>query len=349
MTEGQWTSVTNSRNGKTRSYLGSKTREKSRGQGKVNHNKRGNISEVNKRPSQQQSTHSSSRLPNHGPNHNTYNFPPNFDVANSFPPYSDISNSDGSSRAVSPDTTLLTALPSYHIELMIECPFANCLDQDKSEVTINDSTYLVEHLKDKHKIHFKDLHHVYLILEKYLKYWANQITQEAIMEKLNTEISEDEIIYVIDPEKLPQDKYIREQFHREKLEPGKNWETYENERYESDEDHNRDDSWDDWNEEEPQSTLCLFCENISLNPNEALNHMRSAHGFDLLEIKKAMVQADDPLLRGFEDDDSSIEDDNDSPLHFPNNTVVIPEKAPEELGDQMKQMLTLNQSEFGLN
>ncbi|CAG8806239.1 2585_t:CDS:2, partial [Dentiscutata erythropus] len=73
------------------------------------------------------------------------------------------------------------------------------------------------------------------------------------------------------------------------LEPGKNWETFENERYESDEDyHNRDDPWDDWNEEESLPTSCLFCENISPSTKDIENHMTNTHGFNLLAIKRSM-------------------------------------------------------------
>ncbi|CAG8710104.1 11160_t:CDS:2, partial [Acaulospora morrowiae] len=193
-------------------------------------------------------------------------------------------------------------------------------------------------------------------------------------------------------------------------EPGKNWETYENERYESDEDHNRDDSWDDWNEEESQPTLCLFCEDVSPSSKEVQNHMRNIHGFDLLEIKNSMgldfyqtiilinyirhstslnaciacgakfdklqnltehmtkencftkvppldnplwkdpkylipTQTDDPLL-GFEDDSTSEDDNDDLSLNFPNGATIIPEKAPDEVKEQIRQMLTSNYDEF---
>ncbi|RUS31587.1 hypothetical protein BC938DRAFT_477501 [Jimgerdemannia flammicorona] len=68
------------------------------------------------------------------------------------------------------------------------------------------------------------------------------------------------------------------------LEPGKNWENFESERYESDEDR-RDDSWADWDEAEAEPTMCLFDNTVLPSPKEALDHMRDMHGFDLTKIK----------------------------------------------------------------
>ncbi|CAJ0843309.1 2167_t:CDS:2 [Entrophospora sp. SA101] len=65
------------------------------------------------------------------------------------------------------------------------------------------------------------------------------------------------------------------------------WEEFEKE-YDSDEDPNIDDSWGDWNEEELQPTLCLFCETISPSTKDTKFHMKDIHGFDLLKIKKNM-------------------------------------------------------------
>ncbi|KAJ1964888.1 hypothetical protein IWQ62_002803 [Dispira parvispora] len=69
------------------------------------------------------------------------------------------------------------------------------------------------------------------------------------------------------------------------LEPGKNWENFENEVYDSDEDR-RDDSWDDWQEELPTSTMCLFDDVVAPTPEEACQHMQAAHGFDIHAIRQ---------------------------------------------------------------
>ncbi|KAJ3034551.1 hypothetical protein HDV00_004964 [Rhizophlyctis rosea] len=69
------------------------------------------------------------------------------------------------------------------------------------------------------------------------------------------------------------------------FEPGKNWETYQNDKYDSDEDR-KDDAWDDWNEDtESELTMCLFDEEVFPSPADAHNHMKSAHGFDLNDIR----------------------------------------------------------------
>ncbi|RUS21796.1 hypothetical protein BC937DRAFT_91438 [Endogone sp. FLAS-F59071] len=68
------------------------------------------------------------------------------------------------------------------------------------------------------------------------------------------------------------------------LEPGKNWENFESERYESDEDR-RDDSWADWDEDEPEPTMCLFDDVVLASAMEALDHMRDIHAFDLSKVK----------------------------------------------------------------
>ncbi|KAK9722352.1 hypothetical protein K7432_002740 [Basidiobolus ranarum] len=69
------------------------------------------------------------------------------------------------------------------------------------------------------------------------------------------------------------------------LEPGKNWETFENEKYDSEEDR-RDDSWADWDEKDPEQTMCLFDDHVAPSPKEACEHMVEAHGFDLKAIQE---------------------------------------------------------------
>ncbi|KAJ3028307.1 hypothetical protein HK097_005994, partial [Rhizophlyctis rosea] len=72
------------------------------------------------------------------------------------------------------------------------------------------------------------------------------------------------------------------------FEPGKNWETYQNDKYESDEDR-KDDAWDDWNDDTDSSlTMCLFDEEVFPTPSDAHDHMKSAHNFDLTEIRKRL-------------------------------------------------------------
>ncbi|CAG8705878.1 19190_t:CDS:10 [Cetraspora pellucida] len=318
MTDG-WTSVKNSKNA-SRNYSSFGSRGKTFPRYKNNSTRVSNLSI------------------NNGVNiHNTY--PAGFEEP----------ISPSSSGTISPDMSQeISTLPSYHIELSIECPF-DC----QPKVTINNSTTLVDHLKDVHKLRMSNLHHVYLIIEEYLGFWAKEIIKDDVKKQLSVET---------DGEKLPKDKKIRDSLQRNKLdkilqiqanernynsklerkclfcknicenrvdlfrhmfsehnfniglpdnlvnvdefleilekkltrygvsspltEPGKNWETFEKERCDSDEEHHRDDSWDDWNEEESQPTNCLFCDTISPSSKDVMNHMKHAHGFDLLITKQ---------------------------------------------------------------
>ncbi|KAI8342331.1 hypothetical protein BC941DRAFT_412470 [Chlamydoabsidia padenii] len=69
------------------------------------------------------------------------------------------------------------------------------------------------------------------------------------------------------------------------LEPGKNWENFENDRYDSD-DERKDESWADWEEEISEPTMCLFDDQVLPSPKDALLHMKTKHAFDLSSIRK---------------------------------------------------------------
>jgi len=65
------------------------------------------------------------------------------------------------------------------------------------------------------------------------------------------------------------------------LEPGKNWENFEHDRYDSDDDR-RDDSWADWDDAlEEEKTKCLFEATYFPSAQTTRDHMKEAHGFDL--------------------------------------------------------------------
>ncbi|KAJ1544541.1 hypothetical protein HK405_008582 [Cladochytrium tenue] len=71
------------------------------------------------------------------------------------------------------------------------------------------------------------------------------------------------------------------------LEPGKNWESYQDEQYESEEDRDAND-WEDWSEADDSfRTMCLFDEDVFETASDAVDHMKAAHGFDLSEIRKS--------------------------------------------------------------
>ncbi|CAG8630962.1 4610_t:CDS:2 [Rhizophagus irregularis] len=323
------------------------------------------------------------------------------------------------------------SLKPYHIELSLKCPFKNCQNE-----LLNNSTKLNDHLKELHNLRFVNLHHVYLIIEKYLDIWSKKINDDNVIQQLKIEIDNeahernndaklerkclfcknisdnrtilfrhmfmehnfniglpDNLVNVNDFLAILEDKLnnlqclycekrfttpavLRKHMRKKKhfkinarnriydkfyvinyLEPGKNWETFENENYESDEDYNKDDSWDDWNEEEYQSTNCLYCTNISSTTKECLNHMVKEHNFNLLGIKNKMgldfyqtVILINYIRYNVKNNTcmaclTKYENSKDLLVHMNNenyNTIVIPEKTPENLEEQFKHLLKIN-------
>ncbi|KAF8944832.1 hypothetical protein BGZ47_003633 [Haplosporangium gracile] len=278
--------------------------------------------------------------------------------------------------------------PPYHAVIMIHCPFQSCDLTDP----LTDSTSLVAHLKEAHKIAFKNIHHMFILLDRYLTHWAEEIEAKGL-EKVAAKAEEGDEFFTIDPAISVADRTLRDEIQREKLneilkvqekerndeaklkrkclfcknvcdnrtilfkhmfaehnfniglpdnlvnvndyldmleakltglqclycektftspavlrkhmrkkkhfkisarnrlydqfyvinylEPGKNWENFEHDRYDSDDDR-RDDSWADWDDAlEEEKTKCLF-ENVYFSSAQATReHMKEAHGFDL--------------------------------------------------------------------
>ncbi|KAG4083180.1 hypothetical protein H8356DRAFT_1284020 [Neocallimastix lanati (nom. inval.)] len=136
------------------------------------------------------------------------------------------------------------------------------------------------------------------------------------------------------------------------LEPGKNWENFVNDKYESDEE--KDDEWDDWDDEvENEPTMCLFDEYVANSIEEALNHMKKEHNFDFYEIQKSYgldfyqcimlinyIRRQTSLLKCF----SCLEtfenmDDLSSHLKEKNHYTSIPSKDTENSWNDVKYML----------
>jgi hypothetical protein len=81
------------------------------------------------------------------------------------------------------------------------------------------------------------------------------------------------------------------------LEPGKDWKALEKEK-DDDEDtasmgtmtsaseSEVDETWDDWVEDVPNDTDCLFCDRVLSSPPICMDHMASEHGFDFRALKK---------------------------------------------------------------
>lgn len=121
-------------------------------------------------------------------------------------------------------------VPPYHTAIIISCPLEDC----ESPIPFLDTTSLVKHLKEEHKLLFKNLHHMYMALDSYLTRWAKELSKKPITEYGYIDPSEENgkyivvaiiifillmlyIVYVIDPEKCSLDKEIREDMQRAKL------------------------------------------------------------------------------------------------------------------------------------
>ncbi|ORX82882.1 hypothetical protein BCR32DRAFT_202345 [Anaeromyces robustus] len=136
------------------------------------------------------------------------------------------------------------------------------------------------------------------------------------------------------------------------LEPGKNWENYVNDKYESDDE--KDDEWDDWDEEiENEPTMCLFDEFVADSIEEALNHMKNKHHFDFYDIQKKngldfyqcimlinYIRRQTSLFKCFSchEDFDSIEELGNH-LKEKNHYTAIPPKDAENSWNDVKYML----------
>lgn len=54
----------------------------------------------------------------------------------------------------------------------------------------------------------------------------------------------------------------------------------------SDAEEEDEETWEDWQEDTPLHTACLFCSTILPSPQLALIHCKEQHGFDLEEVKQ---------------------------------------------------------------
>ncbi|KAF9378371.1 hypothetical protein BGX21_002918 [Mortierella sp. AD011] len=124
---------------------------------------------------------------------------------------SSISSDSDSSQSDDP-SSLGSGRPPYHAVIMIHCPFHSC---DLTE-PLTDSTSLVAHLKEAHKIAFKNIHHMFILLERYLNHWAEEIEAKGI-ENVAVKENVDDDYYTIDPTISAADRTLRDEIQREKL------------------------------------------------------------------------------------------------------------------------------------
>ncbi|KAG0225800.1 hypothetical protein BGW41_004553 [Actinomortierella wolfii] len=158
--------------------------------------------------------------------------------------------------------------PPFHTTIVIQCPFQACTTTDP----FTDSTSIVSHLKKEHQIVFKNIHHMFILLERYINHWASEIESKGI-DKVAMLAKEDEksaddkegksVYYIIDPAFSAQDRTLRDQLQREKL--NEILQVQERER----------------NEDAKQKRKCLFCKNVCDNRAILFKHMFAEHNFNI--------------------------------------------------------------------
>ncbi|KAF9131883.1 hypothetical protein BGW39_001187 [Mortierella sp. 14UC] len=148
--------------------------------------------------------------------------------------------------------------PPYHAVIMIHCPFQSCDLTDP----LTDSTSLVAHLKEAHKIAFKNIHHMFILLERYLTHWAEEIEAKGL-ESVAAKAEEGDEFFTIDPAVSAADRTLRDEIQREKL--NEILKVQEKER----------------NEEAKLKRKCLFCKNVCDNRTILFKHMFAEHNFNI--------------------------------------------------------------------
>ncbi|KAF9584820.1 hypothetical protein BGW38_005069 [Lunasporangiospora selenospora] len=149
------------------------------------------------------------------------------------------------------------ARPPYYTTILIHCPFQSCNLTDP----LTDSTSLVAHLKEAHHIAFKNIHHMFILLDRYLTHWAEEIERQGIEKVAIKEEGDD--FYTIDPAQSSADRSLRDVIQREKL--NEILKIQEKER----------------NEEAKQKRKCLFCKNVCDNRPVLFKHMFAEHNFNI--------------------------------------------------------------------
>lgn len=69
-------------------------------------------------------------------------------------------------------------VPPYHTTILSVCPLKDC----PANEPFLDTTALVKHLRSEHNLVFKDLHHMYIALDPYLRRWAKELETKPIEE-----------------------------------------------------------------------------------------------------------------------------------------------------------------------
>lgn len=69
-------------------------------------------------------------------------------------------------------------VPPYHTSIIVSCPLEDC----ESPIPFMDTTSLAKHLREDHKLVFKDFHHMYMALDAYLSRWSKELVKKSVKE-----------------------------------------------------------------------------------------------------------------------------------------------------------------------
>eukprot|EP00069_Balaena_mysticetus_P006178 bmy_18427T0 len=156
---------------------------------------------------------------------------------------------------------------------------------------IDEQDKLLKHMIIEHKTVIADVKLV-ADFQRYISYWRKRFTEQPITDfcsviRINsTAPFEEQDNYFLLCDVLPEDRILREELQKQRLELGKSWEEVQLEDDRELLDHQEDD-WSDW-EGHPLSAVCLFCEKQAETIEKLCVHMEDAHEFDLLKIKSEL-------------------------------------------------------------
>ncbi|KAJ2698748.1 hypothetical protein H4218_003069 [Coemansia sp. IMI 209128] len=177
----------------------------------------------------------------------------------------DLDISDYESEDDADEATSFPPMP-----ILIRCPLcpAHKEDAEGAEVParplITSAAELTKHLRDAHKLVFKNLNHMVLLLQRYLDAWAEKLGTVSVADIASKTSEEDgSVVYHIDAASCPTDRSIRELVQKANLEAILL--VQENER----------------RREALEPRKCLFCKNTCDTRSSLFRHGYREHNFNI--------------------------------------------------------------------
>ncbi|KAJ2080600.1 hypothetical protein H4R24_002963 [Coemansia sp. RSA 988] len=160
------------------------------------------------------------------------------------------------------------------VPVCVFCPFCSDAGQDCAPFT--DAAVLAAHLREVHRLVFKNLSHMVLLLQKYLDVWAEKLTESSVAEVATPLDESQPTVYHIDAGQCAADKDIRSRVQKEGL--AEVLATQEAER------------------QGPAriSRKCLFCKRVCEDRRDLFRHGYREHSFNI-GLPDNLVWVDDFL------------------------------------------------------